>query len=240
MDFEEIYNQGYDLGRTVGRKNGYTGVSLNLFVDVYKEGYMEGYLRGYLAKHRNLRSEATKEKKGFNPLQDKKLDFNDASDIQPFFSDIFPDDIDENKLKRSWQIFDVIYDWDSKIRGIIIEKVSDNTFRVLWTNDVIGEVEEASENIYLVKNILNEINEEYDVNDAVAPCIEPDKFMPEKAIRIQIHISNPIVKTCVVRVVKDEEWFVATDEETKVTSQGKSIKEALINIKEALELYYSE
>lgn len=153
---------------------------------------------------------------------------------------VFPDDVSKNQINRPWQIFDVIYDWDARIRGIIIEKVLDNTFRVLWTNGVIGEVVEASEGIYLVKNILNEINEEYDVNDAVAPCIEPDKFLSEKAIRIQIHISNPIVKTCVVRVVKDEEWFVATDEETAVTSQGKTIEYALANIKEALELYYSE
>ena len=146
-------------------------------------------------------------------------------------------DIDEDKLNRPWQIFDVIYDWDARIRGVIIEKGLDNTFRVLWTNGVIGEVEQESENIYLVKSILNEINEESDV---VMLCPETDKPLSENEIRIRIRITNPVVKTCVVRVVKEEEWFVATDGETVVTSQGKTMEEALANIKEALELYYSK
>ncbi|MBR3636301.1 MAG: hypothetical protein IKN45_00105, partial [Lachnospiraceae bacterium] len=67
-------------------------------------------------------------------------------------------DIDEDKLSRPWRLFDVIYDWDARIRGIIIEKESDNMFRVLWTNGVIGEVEQTSENIYLVKSTNTECN----------------------------------------------------------------------------------
>ena len=85
-------------------------------------------------------------------------DFYDDSNIQVAYSDIFPDDIDEDKLSRPWRLFDVIYDWDARIRGIIIEKKSDNMFRVLWTNGVIGEVEQESENIYLVKSTNTECN----------------------------------------------------------------------------------
>ena len=46
--------------------------------------------------------------------------------------------------------------------------------------------------------------------------------------------------TCPVIVIKDEEWFVARDITTDVASQGKSIDEALSNLKEALELYYED
>ncbi len=94
-----------------------------------------------------------------------QLDFYEDSVPQPDSSEkihplVFPDDVSKNQINRPWQIFDVIYDWDARIRGIIIEKVSDNTFRVLWTNDVIGEVEQAAERVYLLKNILKDVNED--------------------------------------------------------------------------------
>ncbi len=46
--------------------------------------------------------------------------------------------------------------------------------------------------------------------------------------------------TCQVIVTQEENWFVATDISTNVASQGKSIAEALTNLKEALELYYED
>jgi len=38
----------------------------------------------------------------------------------------------------------------------------------------------------------------------------------------------------------DDEWWVASDEETGVTSQGKTRQEALENLDEALEGYYGK
>lgn len=37
---------------------------------------------------------------------------------------------------------------------------------------------------------------------------------------------------------KEDRWFVAKALEVEVASQGKTAKEALINLKEALELYF--
>jgi predicted RNase H-like HicB family nuclease len=39
-------------------------------------------------------------------------------------------------------------------------------------------------------------------------------------------------------VQKDDNWFVAKCIENNIASQGKTIDESLINLKEALELYY--
>lgn len=41
-------------------------------------------------------------------------------------------------------------------------------------------------------------------------------------------------------VWKEDEWYVAKCIEVKVTSQGKTKKEALENLKEALELYFED
>lgn len=41
-----------------------------------------------------------------------------------------------------------------------------------------------------------------------------------------------------VIVQKEENWYVAKCIENSVTSQGKTIEEALNNLKEAIELYY--
>lgn len=42
-----------------------------------------------------------------------------------------------------------------------------------------------------------------------------------------------------ITIIKDSNWYVASDTETNVASQGHTIEEALKNLKETLELYYS-
>lgn len=46
--------------------------------------------------------------------------------------------------------------------------------------------------------------------------------------------------TCSVYVKKENNWYVATDIATDITSQGKTIDSSLANLKEALELYYED
>ena len=41
-----------------------------------------------------------------------------------------------------------------------------------------------------------------------------------------------------VYITKEENWYVANSIETGIASQGKSIEEAISNLKEALELYF--
>jgi len=43
-----------------------------------------------------------------------------------------------------------------------------------------------------------------------------------------------------VIVQKDDNWYVAVCVDNSVASQGKTIEEALDNLKEALELYYED
>jgi len=43
-----------------------------------------------------------------------------------------------------------------------------------------------------------------------------------------------------VIVQKDDSWYVAKCIDNSVASQGKSVEEALSNLKEALELYYED
>lgn len=43
-----------------------------------------------------------------------------------------------------------------------------------------------------------------------------------------------------VIVQKDDNWYVAKCLENSVASQGKSVEEAINNLKEALELYYED
>jgi len=43
-----------------------------------------------------------------------------------------------------------------------------------------------------------------------------------------------------VIVQKEENWYVARCLENSVASQGKTIEEALNNLKEAIELYYED
>ena len=44
--------------------------------------------------------------------------------------------------------------------------------------------------------------------------------------------------TFTVAIIKEENWHVAKCVENNVASQGKSIDDAIKNLKEALELYY--
>jgi predicted RNase H-like HicB family nuclease len=41
-------------------------------------------------------------------------------------------------------------------------------------------------------------------------------------------------------IKQEEEWFVATCLENNIASQGKTIDEAIVNLKEAISLYYED
>ena len=41
-------------------------------------------------------------------------------------------------------------------------------------------------------------------------------------------------------IKKEEEWFVATCIENNIASQGKTIDQAIENLKEAIELFYED
>ena len=41
-------------------------------------------------------------------------------------------------------------------------------------------------------------------------------------------------------IEKEDDWYVATSIESGVASQGKTMDEAIANLKEALELYYED
>ena len=43
-----------------------------------------------------------------------------------------------------------------------------------------------------------------------------------------------------VSIHQEDEWYIAKCLENSVASHGKSIEEALVNVKEALELYYED
>ena len=45
---------------------------------------------------------------------------------------------------------------------------------------------------------------------------------------------------CPVLITNEENWRVATDINTGIASQGKTMEEAMENLKEALELYYED
>lgn len=47
------------------------------------------------------------------------------------------------------------------------------------------------------------------------------------------------IKSTVV-IQKEENWYVATSIETGVASQGKTLDDAIMNLKEALELFYED
>ena len=47
------------------------------------------------------------------------------------------------------------------------------------------------------------------------------------------------IKSTIV-IQKEDDWYVATSIESGVASQGKSIDEAIANLKEALTLYYED
>ena len=45
---------------------------------------------------------------------------------------------------------------------------------------------------------------------------------------------------CTILIQQEENWYVATDIQSGVASQGKTIDDSLSNLKEALELYYED
>lgn len=45
---------------------------------------------------------------------------------------------------------------------------------------------------------------------------------------------------CTVIIQREENWYVATDIESGVASQGKTINESIENLREALSLYYED
>lgn len=47
------------------------------------------------------------------------------------------------------------------------------------------------------------------------------------------------IKSTII-IQKEDNWYVATSVETGVASQGKTIDDAINNLKEALELYYED
>ena len=53
-------------------------------------------------------------------------------------------------------------------------------------------------------------------------------------------LRNPKSTRFNVAIQKDESWYVAKCIDNSVASQGKTIEEALDNLKEALKLYYED
>ena len=43
-----------------------------------------------------------------------------------------------------------------------------------------------------------------------------------------------------IRIEKEEDWYVATCFENNIASQGKTVDEAMENLKEAISLYYED
>jgi len=43
-----------------------------------------------------------------------------------------------------------------------------------------------------------------------------------------------------IKINQEEEWYVATCLENNIASQGKTIEEAMTNLKEAIALYYED
>ena len=43
-----------------------------------------------------------------------------------------------------------------------------------------------------------------------------------------------------IKIQQEEEWYVATCLENNIASQGKTIDDAMTNIKEAIALYYED
>ena len=45
---------------------------------------------------------------------------------------------------------------------------------------------------------------------------------------------------CTIAIQQEENWYVATDIQSGVASQGKTMDESIQNLKEALSLYYED
>ena len=53
-------------------------------------------------------------------------------------------------------------------------------------------------------------------------------------------MNNRKITCSVVVIQEDTGWYVAKDVATSVASQGKTYEETMLNLKEALELYYED
>ncbi len=49
-----------------------------------------------------------------------------------------------------------------------------------------------------------------------------------------------VIKRFTAAITKEGRWYVAKSIEVEVASQGKTVEEALANLKEALELYFED
>ena len=63
--------------------------------------------------------------------------------------------------------------------------------------------------------------------------------MTSEDLKTSIHYSQPM-RTLTAIIQKSDNIFVATCPEVGTTSQGKSIEDAIANLKEATELYLEE
>jgi predicted RNase H-like HicB family nuclease len=51
--------------------------------------------------------------------------------------------------------------------------------------------------------------------------------------------ATAVKRTFTVSITQEDEWYVARSLDVEVASQGKTEEEALLNLREALELYFS-
>jgi len=58
-------------------------------------------------------------------------------------------------------------------------------------------------------------------------------------MNLQIMLKNMVFKGT-IKIEPEDEWYVATCLENNITSQGKTIDEAMANIREAISLYYED
>lgn len=64
-------------------------------------------------------------------------------------------------------------------------------------------------------------------------------FVVKLDIKLVWRVISMVHKVTAI-VQKDDDWYVAKCLENSVASQGKTVEEAIANLKEALELYYED
>jgi len=67
-----------------------------------------------------------------------------------------------------------------------------------------------------------------------------DRFPFQSCIWQQMAVKNGMTLTAVVYSDAGSDWLVAFNPETGTTTQGKTVEEAVANLKEATELYLEE
>ena len=103
------------------------------------------------------------------------------------------------------KLYDIIYDKDAYISGLVIGKLNDE-FLVLWDNDVVGRVLEEYEEIevvghsnikkFIIKDILHtghhgnefesKIGEKYDRHRNKLLLLNMDSLIQDRSLRLQI------------------------------------------------------